>query len=121
MVLSSIFQGYSAQRAFGYMTILLFVSILVTGCALPNMYRANIRQGNYIDDTRISKLKVGMTKNEVRRLMGTPLINDQFHVNRWDYVYSFYANGVDLSESKQVTLIFDGDILERIEQGSNAL
>ncbi len=74
----------------------------------------DIRQGNYIDQKLVDQLHPGMSKSQVQYLLGTPLINDPFHQDRWDYVYSFQSGGGDV-ERRNLTLYFRGEILDRIE------
>ncbi len=67
-------------------TILLFMAIVLaigSGC----VYRANISQGNLIKEEDLEQVEVGMTKNQVRFLLGTPMIDDPFSKQRWDYIY----------------------------------
>ncbi|HTL93080.1 MAG TPA: outer membrane protein assembly factor BamE, partial [Steroidobacteraceae bacterium] len=64
---------------------LLATCIGLTGC----VYRMDIQQGNYLDGRAVSQLKVGMTRSQVRFLLGTPMVEDAFHKDRWDYVYYF--------------------------------
>jgi len=63
-----------------------FVLAVLSGCGL--IYKIDIQQGNYVTDDVAAKLRVGMTKAEVRQLLGTPLLADPFHANRWDYYFS---------------------------------
>ena len=74
-----------------------------------------MRQGNYIDQTTVAQLQPGMTKQQVQRLMGTSLITDPFHQNRWDYYYQ-YGKGSQISEQRRVTLLFSGDTLSSVEE-----
>jgi len=60
--------------------------LALAGCGL--VYTIDIQQGNYVTDDLAAKLRVGMTKAEVRQLLGTPLLIDPFHANRWDYYFS---------------------------------
>ena len=94
-------------------SILLLVTAvcLLAGCFLKP-HKIDIQQGNFLDQAAISKLKPGMTRSQVRFLMGTPLINDPFHPERWDYMY-FDRKGGKLLEEKRVTLWFEGDKLVR--------
>mgnify|MGYP001180229924 FL=1 len=61
--------------------------ILVTGCMRP--YRIDIQQGNAINKAQLDQLQPGMNKAEVRFILGSPLVADPFHVDRWDYFFSF--------------------------------
>lgn len=97
---------------------------LLAGCSLgldkplllPGItpYRIDIQQGNYVTQDMLAKLKPGMTRSQVRYVMGTPLVVDAFHQNRWDYVYNYRKAG-ELTEQRVVTMVFEGDRLARIE------
>ena len=63
------------------------------GRTLITPYRMEIQQGNYVTQEMASQLKVGMTKEQVRFILGTPLIVDPFHNNRWDYVFRLEQDG----------------------------
>lgn len=77
-------------------------------------HRIDVQQGNALDQEAVDKLKTGMTRSQVRFLLGTPLLVDPFRSNRWDYVYNYRTSG-KLTEKKRLTLIFEGDVLVRIE------
>lgn len=103
-------------------TILALLMLCVAGCArnndrtwkAPMVYRVDIQQGNVVDQGMINKLKSGMDKKQVKYIMGTPLITDTFHSDRWDYVYSFEP-GKGERQQRRVTLYFAGDKLARVE------
>jgi len=75
-----------------------------------------IRQGNYVTPEMRAQLKTGMTKQQVRYVVGTPMINDPFHKNRWDYVFRLEQGG-ELVEQQGMTLYFEDDKLMRIADG----
>jgi outer membrane protein assembly factor BamE len=83
---------------------------------LPGLkpYRMDIQQGNVVTQDMVAKLKPGMTRQQVRFVMGTPPIADTFHQDRWDYVYYLNKRG-SLVEHRRLVLLFDGDTLKRIE------
>jgi len=92
---------------------------LVAACGNPlsvfSIYRMEIQQGNYVSQEAVSQLKLGMTKDQVRFVLGTPLIADIFHENRWDYVYRRQrANSSEIDE-RRVTVIFENEKLVRLE------
>jgi outer membrane protein assembly factor BamE len=89
---------------------------LTAGCEslLPSFYSVPIRQGNYLDQAMVGQLRPGMTRQQVQRIMGTPLVADPFHQNRWDYYYSYRKDG-KLIEQRHVALFFTGDILDRVD------
>ncbi len=88
---------------------IVFVSLfLTTACNL--MYKQNIQQGNALEQKDLDQLELGMSKNQVAFLMGTPAIQDPFHHNRWDYLSSFARRGGD-PVRRLVTLEFENDTL----------
>ncbi len=71
---------------------IILLSLLLASCSnfsvpLPSAYKMDIRQGNYVTAEMRDKLKLGMSRAQVKFVMGTPMIMDVFHANRWDYVY----------------------------------
>jgi len=96
---------------------LLFVLaalLAATGCA---PYKMDIRQGNYLTPEQRERLKVGMTRTQVRALLGTPLVADPFHPERWDYVYT-YEHRKERLLSERMTLYFEGEKLARIDNAN---
>lgn len=81
----------------------------------PGVYRVTVPQGNVFDEEMISQLEVGMTRSQVRFIMGTPLIKDTFNPDRWDYTYQV-QRGTELSQKKRMSLHFDGDQLVKIDE-----
>ncbi len=102
------------------MKVLLLVplALAVAACSSVNVplspYRIDVQQGNALEQESVAKLKPGLTRSQVRFLLGTPLLVDPFHGNRWDYVYNFRKAG-KLAEERRLALFFDGDVLARIE------
>lgn len=94
--------------------------LVLAGCSgvprLPGItpYKMDIQQGNYVTQQMVAKLKPGMTRAQVRFILGTPLVVDMFRTNRWDYVYMFEKRG-RLTEQRKVTVIFEDDKLARVE------
>ena len=95
------------------LSLLLFAPLL-SSCSI---YKMDIRQGNFVTADMREKLKVGMTRQQVRYVLGTPMIHDAFHGNRWDYVYRLEHNR-KVVEQQGLTLYFEGDNLARIIDGS---
>jgi len=80
-------------------------------------YRPDIQQGNFVSKEMLAQLKPGMTRDQVRFIMGSPLLNDIFHENRWDYPFRFARGDGELTTSS-VVLHFDKEgKLERFEGG----
>ena len=80
---------------------------------LPKVYKIKIQQGNEITSELLMKLKPGMTKSQVRFVLGTPLVHDTFHQERWDYVYAMTINDIVI-EQRHVTLNFVDELLKNI-------
>lgn len=92
----------------------IVVAALLSACSgIPTVHKIDIQQGNVVTQDMVSRLKVGMTRSQVRFVMGTPLVTDAFHPDRWDYVYR-YLKADKLVEQRHVTLFFNGDALDRI-------
>ncbi len=79
-----------------------------------SIYRADIYQGNIVKQDMVDQLKPGMNKRQVRYVMGSPLIIDPFHQERWDYFYSKKSDG-KLEQQQRITLFFGQNKLVRIE------
>jgi outer membrane protein assembly factor BamE len=90
---------------------LLFASLLA-GC----VYRINIQQGNFLDQAAVEQVKVGMTRSQVRYLLGTPLAADAFSRSRWDYLYYFKKGHTRATEARRVTVYFADDKVARLEK-----
>lgn len=83
----------------------------MAGC----VYVADVQQGNVIEQKELSQLKKGMTKQQVKFLLGAPIIRDPFHRDRWDYVYTLRKGDSAYIEKRRLTLVFDGETLKQIE------
>lgn len=81
---------------------------------LPFVYKMTVQQGNIITEEMVDQLQLGMTKTQVRYLLGTPVLTDFFHADRWDYTYSIQRGHQDM-EVKKLTLYFQDDALARVE------
>ncbi len=91
---------------------------LCSGCVSHfNTYKLDVRQGNFITPEMRDKLKLGMTRQQVRYVMGTPLLSDAFHNDRWDYIYSLAQHGA-VVEKQVMILYFEGDNLVRIDDSA---
>jgi outer membrane protein assembly factor BamE len=77
-------------------------------------YRIDIQQGNYISQEMVSQLKPGMTKEQVRFILGTPMVTDIFHSDRWDYVY-WRETPKGSRERRNLTVLFEEGQLARID------
>lgn len=96
----------------------LVLAALLAGCGTV-VHRIDVQQGNLVAPESFARLKVGMTKAEVRNVLGTPLLTDAFRADRWDYYFRNERRG-RLIESNAVSLWFEGDKLARIEGSPTA-
>ncbi len=91
----------------------LLSSALLTACSIP--YKIDIEQGNEISAEQIGSLDIGMRKEEVKIAIGSPVLEDSFNQNRWDYIQHYKsAKGKDIQKST-VSLFFTNDLLIRID------
>lgn len=90
--------------------ILLSVCLLASGC----VYQAALSQGNLLDQEDIDQAEVGMTRGQIRFLLGTPMIDDPFHENRWDYVYYLRIGRNKASFKRWISIYFDGENVSEI-------
>jgi len=97
--------------------ITCIASLALAGCASlkPRLvHKIDVQQGNVLTQDDLNQLEPGMTRRQVQFIMGSPMITDVFHQDRWDYIYRFKPGYGEISEER-VTVFFDGDSLERIE------
>lgn len=97
---------------------LLVAALLVAACnplTVFSVYRMEIQQGNYISQEAVSQLKMGMTRDQVRFVLGTPLVTDIFHEDRWDYIYRRQRSNSRQVEERRLSVFFTGDKLVRVE------
>lgn len=104
----------------------LFCTALLGGCSsatlpslpssrdLPFIHKIDIQQGNVVTQDMVAQLERGMDPKKVQFVMGTPVIRDTFHDDRWDYLYTFKAGGGH-TEKRRITLVFVDDKLDRVE------
>jgi outer membrane protein assembly factor BamE len=83
-----------------------------SGC----VYRLNISQGNLIEQEDLDQVEVGMTRNQVRFLLGTPMIDDPFRKDRWDYVYFLKIGREDATFKRWVSVVFDDNVVSEIRK-----
>ena len=88
------------------------ILIVSSGC----VYRANISQGNIVEEEDLDQVEVGMTRNQVRFLLGTPMVDDPFRRDRWDYVYYVKIGRNDATAKRWVTILFDGETVSEIQR-----
>ena len=104
---SSLAKGRLAAAA-----LTLGLAVLAAGC----VYRIDIQQGNFLENKEIDQVTVGMTRSQVRYLLGTPIVGNAFQNSRWDYVYFLKHGRTSKTDQKHFTVYFEEDKVTRIER-----
>ena len=88
----------------------------LSACAewLPEAHKLDLQQGNTVKLAQLEAISIGMPKSEVRKIMGSPMLSDPFHNQRWDYIYRFIPNK-GFERKSLLTLYFKDDVLVRID------
>jgi len=101
--------------------IILFALPVLAACAnTPDIssrltpYRIDVRQGNFVTQEMVAQLKTGQTKDQVRFILGTPLLADMFHADRWDYVFTIKRPGTQ-PQRRSIVAWFDGEQLKKLD------
>lgn len=106
---------YRMQKLLISLIVLATLSLAAcSGKHIPWVHRIDVQQGNVITQDQVDQLQPGMSQRQVRFIMGTPLITDVFHKDRWDYLY-LMKPGRDEPVEKRLTLYFRDDRLVRLE------
>lgn len=95
--------------------IALCATLPLGACNLLTVHKLDIQQGNVVTQEMVDKLKPGMTRAQARFVLGTPLVTDTFHRNRWDYFYSFKVGAEGVAETRRLTLLFQDDVLLSVQ------
>lgn len=101
-----------SQRQMRFRVASLVVAVLVLSACV---YRIDIQQGNLLDDEDIGQVQVGMTRSQVQFLLGTPMVSDSFHRNRWDYAYYLRRGRSPDVAQRWVVVHFENDRVSRID------
>ena len=125
--LNPVSKGVSTARV-GFLVVALLGLLGLGGCtsAVNDTQRAWMNkifrpyvpdtvQGNFISSEQYSKLQVGQTREQVRQILGTPLLASYFHANRWDYIFEFKRAGQTIGKERHVTIFYDGDKVVKFE------
>ena len=126
--LNVLLRGFFASSKGGLVAIAAFIAVGSSGCtsAVNDTQRAwmntifrpyvpDVVQGNFISSEQYAKLKLGMSREQVRQILGTPLLASYFHANRWDYIFEFKRSGQPIGKERHVTVFFDGDKVVKFE------
>jgi len=91
---------------------LLALAAVSSGC----VYRMDIQQGNYLEGRTVDQLQVGMTRSQVRYLLGTPMVPDAFDKDRWDYLYFFRRGRLHTPYQRHLVVYFKEDKVEKVDR-----
>jgi outer membrane protein assembly factor BamE len=91
------------------------LAICLIGFCTACVYEVDVQQGNKLEPQDVESVQVGMTRNQVRFLLGTPVVADVFHPDRWDYVYYFRAGRSKKPERRWLIVWFDGNVVREIQ------
>ena len=104
----------SVSRKLVVMLTLAAAFAASSGC----VYRMNIQQGNFLEARTVNQLQVGMTRSQVRYLLGTPMVPDAFDKERWDYLYYFKKGRLRKPEERHLIVFFKEDKVEKFERNN---
>lgn len=110
------------MKWFRAIACMLFCMAVLSGCekGLLTIYKIDVQQGNALMAEDVEKIKLGMNREQVLFVLGSPLIVDSFHPDRWDYIYMLKP-GYAPTQRSQLTLVFDRDkVIEMIRHDSDA-
>lgn len=116
----------SSIRSTLAITLLAVTTTLISACSTYDStsrrlvqsitpYRINIVQGNFVSREAAAQLREGMTRDQVKFLLGTPLLTDVFHADRWDYIFSFKRGSTAVVQERRYTVFFEGDKLVKFK------
>lgn len=108
------------MKHFFYLLSVIATVVLCAACSSVNQsksyitpYRIDVRQGNWVTQEMMSQLKPGQTREQVRFILGSPLVSDMFHADRWDYIYRLQP-GRGEAEQRRIAVFFQDDKLVRV-------
>ncbi len=106
------FESKHTMRNVIILALIFSTMALTSGC----VYRSNIAQGNLVKQEDLDQVEVGMTRNQVRFLLGTPMIDDPFHKSRWEYIYYLKIGREDATFKRWVSVEFENDLVSEIRK-----
>jgi outer membrane protein assembly factor BamE len=120
--MSSTFFNRGARHA-GFLIVAVVSTVVLASCESYNNvthkivdrltpYHLTIEQGNFVSNEVAAQLQKGMSRDQVKALLGTPLLADVFHQDRWDYMFSFRRGPVEIVQQRDLTVYFNGDSLD---------
>lgn len=115
--------GIFSMSTFRALALCVLASVLTSACGgdpfwLPRAHKITIQQGNLVSQTQLERVTVGMNRDEVRGLIGTPVANLPFQADRWDYIYTQGPAGSEI-RAKRVSILFQGDQVSSIDSNQD--
>src|SRR5580658_5333056 len=104
------------MKIFHRLLLASMLSVLAGAC----VYRINIQQGNFLNQGAVEQVKPGMTRSQVRYLLGTPMVADSFNKERWDYIYYLKKGRSRHVDSRRVTVYLEADKVARLDKPTAA-
>lgn len=104
--------SYALNRFLPRLLGIALLAVAASGC----VYRIDIQQGNFLENKEIDQVTVGMTRSQVRYLLGTPIVGNAFQDSRWDYVYYLKRGRSSEPEQRHFTVYFEEDKVTRIDR-----
>jgi len=101
-------------RGIPFPSLALVALLAASGC----IYRMPVQQGNFLEDKELNQVQIGMTRTQVRYLLGTPMVADPFTSSRWDYVYTLKRGTISTANRRHFIVYFDGDKVVKIDRPS---
>jgi len=103
-------------------TLVLLTAVLTTVLAVSGcLYRMPVQQGNFLEEKELNQVQIGMTRTQVRYLLGTPMVADPFTDSRWVYVYTLKARRITEEQSRRHFIVyFDGEKVVKLERSNPA-
>ena len=102
----------SSGRRPGNPLLIAVSAFMLAGC----IFRIDVQQGNLLEESAIDQVQVGMTRSQVQFLLGTPMVADSFHQDRWDYTYYYRQGRSRDAERRWLIVFFEEDQVTRIEK-----
>ena len=93
-------------------SLIVLAALALAAC----VYRIDIQQGNLLDEKAINQIDLGMTRSQVQFLLGTPMVSDSFHRDRWDYAYYYVRGRSHDADRRWVVVYFENDRVQRIDR-----
>lgn len=111
MLLSTLKIRLRVSYPFNFLAIIV-ASVIVSAC----IYRVDIQQGNLLESDAVEQIEVGMTRSQVQFLLGTPMVSDAFHEDRWDYAYFLRRGRSRDVDRRWIVVYFEEDRVVRLER-----